>query len=146
MMTGLNADDAWQALREARDGADPGGLAGGRLRLDKTGWQAYQPVDDPARALLDCLTPLVMQPGRLAIAQLGLRRVLIEGGGVTVSRFLEAGVLHRLHLLLAPLLIGSGRPGLAMAPIATLDEARRPLARTFRCGDDTLFDLDLTRS
>lgn len=78
-----------------------------------------------------------------ALADQGLERVLIEGGGVTVSRFLEAGVLHRLHLLMAPLLIGSGRPGLSMTPIATLAEARRPASRTFRCGDDTLFDLDL---
>ena len=81
-----------------------------------------------------------------ALAALGLERVLIEGGGVTVSRFLEAGVLHRLHLLMAPLLIGSGRPGLAMTPIDTLDEARRPPSRTFRCGDDTLFDLILDAS
>ncbi|MDI5891663.1 RibD family protein [Halomonas rhizosphaerae] len=79
-----------------------------------------------------------------ALAARGLKRVLVEGGGITVSRFLEAGVLDRLHLLVAPLLIGSGRPGLAMTPIATLDQARRPVARTFRCGDDTLFDLDLT--
>lgn len=80
-----------------------------------------------------------------ALAARGLRRVLIEGGGITVSRFLEAGVLDRLHLLVAPLLIGSGRPGLAMSPIATLEQALRPPARTFRCGNDTLFDLDLTR-
>ncbi|MGM0638400.1 MAG: RibD family protein [Pseudomonadota bacterium] len=75
------------------------------------------------------------------LAARGLERVLIEGGGITVSRFLEAGVLHRLHLLMAPLLIGSGRPGLVMTPIDTLHEARRPVSRTFRCGDDTLFDL-----
>ncbi|WP_404299507.1 RibD family protein [Halomonas sp.] len=78
-----------------------------------------------------------------ALAGRGLERVLIEGGGITVSRFLEAGVLHRLHLLMAPLLIGSGRPGLVMTPIDTLHEARRPPSRTFRCGDDTLFDLAL---
>ncbi|MFY0990016.1 RibD family protein [Halomonas sp. C05BenzN] len=81
-----------------------------------------------------------------ALAARGLGRVLIEGGGITVSRFLEAGVLDRLHLLLAPLLIGSGRPGLTMTPIATLDQARRPGVRTFRCGDDTLFDLELDGS
>nr|WP_297460231.1 RibD family protein [uncultured Halomonas sp.] len=75
------------------------------------------------------------------LAVRGLERVLIEGGGLTVSRFLEAGVLHRLHLLVAPLLIGSGRPGLSLTPIDTLDRALRPEARTFTCGDDTLFDL-----
>lgn len=79
-----------------------------------------------------------------ALAERGLERVLVEGGGITVSRFLEADVLDRLHLLVAPLLIGSGRPGLAMSPIATLAQARRPVARSFRCGDDTLFDLKLT--
>lgn len=77
------------------------------------------------------------------LAARGLKRVLIEGGGTTVSRFLEAGVLHRLHLLVAPLLIGSGRPGLALTPIDTLDGALRPASRTFPCGDDTLFDLNL---
>ncbi|MYL22470.1 deaminase [Halomonas alkaliantarctica] len=73
----------------------------------------------------------------------GYARILVEGGGVTVSRFIEAGVVERLHLLVAPLLIGSGRPGLAMTPIDTLASALRPSARRFACGDDTLFDLCL---
>nr|WP_290827669.1 RibD family protein [Halomonas sp.] len=71
----------------------------------------------------------------------GLSRVLVEGGGITVSQFIEAGAVDRLHLLVAPLLIGSGRPGLKMTPIDTLDSALRPPTRSFRCGDDTLFDL-----
>ena len=32
-------------------------------------------------------------------------KVLVEGGGVTVSRFLQAGLLDRLHVTVAPLLI-----------------------------------------
>lgn len=78
------------------------------------------------------------------LAGLGHTRLLIEGGGTTVSRFLEARALHRLHLLIAPLLIGSGRAGLSMPPIVTLDEALRPVTRWFRCGDDTIADLDFT--
>ncbi|WP_235270484.1 RibD family protein [Vreelandella titanicae] len=77
------------------------------------------------------------------LAKKGLPRVLIEGGGITVSQFIEAGTVDRLHLLVAPLLIGSGRPGLQMTPIETLESALRPPMRTFRCGDDTLFDLRL---
>jgi len=73
----------------------------------------------------------------------GLRRILVEGGGITVSRFLAAGVLTRLHVTVAPLVIGSGRPALTLPPIATLDEALRPPSRIFRLGDDILFDLDL---
>jgi riboflavin-specific deaminase-like protein len=73
----------------------------------------------------------------------GLRRILVEGGGVTVSRFLQAGLLDRLHLTVAPLLIGSGRPSLTLPPVATLEEALRPRCRRFALGEDLLFDLDL---
>jgi diaminohydroxyphosphoribosylaminopyrimidine deaminase/5-amino-6-(5-phosphoribosylamino)uracil reductase len=73
----------------------------------------------------------------------GYKRVLVEGGGVTVSRFLKAGVVDRLHVTVAPLLIGSGRPGLTLEPIDSLDLALRPACRHFRLGDDMLFDLDL---
>jgi riboflavin-specific deaminase-like protein len=78
------------------------------------------------------------------LARRGLRRVLVEGGGITVSRFLQAGALDRLHISVAPLLIGSGRPALTLPPIDTLGEALRPPVRHFRLGDDLLFDLDLS--
>lgn len=73
----------------------------------------------------------------------GLARILVEGGGVTVSRFLGAGVLTRLHVAVAPLLIGSGRHALTLPPVPSLDRALRPPCRRFRLGDDLLFDLDL---
>lgn len=73
----------------------------------------------------------------------GLRRVLVEGGGVTVSRFLAAGVLDRLHLTVAPILMGSGRPSITLPAIETLDQALRAPCRHVRLGDDLLFDLDL---
>jgi len=73
----------------------------------------------------------------------GLRRILVEGGGVTVSRFLGAGLLDRLHVAVAPLLIGSGRPSITLDPVASLDEALRPTCRRFTLGEDVLFDLDL---
>lgn len=78
-----------------------------------------------------------------ALRERGCRRFLIEGGGVTVSRFLAAGAVDRLHVAVAPLLIGSGRPAFTLAPIATLEQALRPACRVFRLGDDVLFDLDL---
>lgn len=81
-----------------------------------------------------------------ALREQGLRRILVEGGGITVSRFLEAGALTRLHVTVAPLLIGSGRPALTLPPIASLDQALRPPSRVFRLGDDLLFDLDLDQT
>jgi riboflavin-specific deaminase-like protein len=73
----------------------------------------------------------------------GYKRILIEGGGITISRFLQADVLDRLHVTVAPLLIGSGRPALSLPPIASLQQALRPACRHFHLGEDVLFDLDL---
>ncbi|MFM7274861.1 MAG: RibD family protein [Gammaproteobacteria bacterium] len=81
-----------------------------------------------------------------ALAARGLARVLVEGGGLTVSRFLRAGALQRLHLMVAPMLIGSGRPGICLPPIHALDAALRPACRVFACGEDSLFDLALGNS
>ena len=78
-----------------------------------------------------------------ALRAQGLVRILVEGGGVTVSRFLAAGVLTRLHVTVAPLLIGSGRHALDLPPIPSLARALRPPCRRFPLGDDVLFDLDL---
>ncbi|MBE0529922.1 MAG: RibD family protein [Rhodospirillales bacterium] len=81
-----------------------------------------------------------------ALADLGLHRILIEGGGMTISKFLDAGYLDRLHVLVAPMIIGSGRAGIQLAEIARLDEAVRPsvTVTTFDEGD-VLFDCDLGR-
>ncbi|MEE2638215.1 MAG: RibD family protein [Acidobacteriota bacterium] len=78
-----------------------------------------------------------------ALRARGLRRILVEGGGITVSRFLQARVLTRLHVTVAPLLIGSGRHALDLPPIASLTQAWRPPCRVFHLGNDVLFDLDL---
>lgn len=78
-----------------------------------------------------------------ALRARGLRRILVEGGGITVSRFLEADVLDRLHVTVAPLVLGSGRPAFTLEPVDTLHEALRPACRTFPLGEDVLFDLDL---
>jgi diaminohydroxyphosphoribosylaminopyrimidine deaminase / 5-amino-6-(5-phosphoribosylamino)uracil reductase len=73
----------------------------------------------------------------------GCPRVFVEGGGVTVSAFLQAGLLDRLHVAIAPLIIGDGRPAIRLAPQQKLRDCRRPLYRVFRMGGDMLFDCDL---
>jgi riboflavin-specific deaminase-like protein len=85
-------------------------------------------------------------PARLvqALQRLGLRCVLVEGGGVTVSRLLAAGCLDRLHLVIAPVLIGAGRPGLRLPQQhALMAGCPRPPSRVFALGADQLWDLDL---
>jgi diaminohydroxyphosphoribosylaminopyrimidine deaminase / 5-amino-6-(5-phosphoribosylamino)uracil reductase len=79
-----------------------------------------------------------------ALTQRGLPKLLIEGGAWTVSEFIMADAVDRLHVLVAPIILGSGKTGLALAPIDKLSEALRPSARVFPLADgDVLFDCDL---
>ena len=103
------------------------------------------PEDSKPEVLTLLAGPTGFEP-RAVLGELrarGLRWILVEGGGITVSRFLEASTLDRLHISVAPLLIGSGRPALTLPPITTLDAAMRPRCRHFHLGQDLLFDLDL---
>ncbi len=90
--------------------------------------------------------PRLLDPAALvaALHQRGLQVLLVEGGGVTVSRFLAHGGLDRLHLAVSPVLIGSGRPGLQLpARTGAMADCQRPAGRVFQLGGDVLWDLDL---
>ena len=142
-----------RSRRVFRDGAAPTVVI--RRRREEHAGQPPSARDASARARLapegDTAIELPAGPSgaiepRDVLAALrgrGCRRFLVEGGGVTVSRFLDAGAVDRLHVAVAPLLIGSGRPAFTLAPIATLEQAIRPACRVFRLGADVLFDLDL---
>jgi riboflavin-specific deaminase-like protein len=73
-----------------------------------------------------------------ALQDRGLHRILVEGGGQTVSTFLSAGCLDRLHVMVAPTILGSGVAGLDLSP-AALPSSRRAHA----IGSDVLYDCDL---
>lgn len=79
-----------------------------------------------------------------ALAARGFRRILIEGGAETVSRFLAARCLDRLHVLVAPIILGSGRASFSLAPIERLEEAVRTSIQVYPLGDDVLLDCDLS--
>jgi riboflavin-specific deaminase-like protein len=78
------------------------------------------------------------------LRSLGLNRLLVEGGGITIAKFLEADLLTRLHVAIAPLIIGAGPLGLTTSPVATLAQARRPVTASFALGSDVVFDCALT--
>ena len=79
-----------------------------------------------------------------ALAGFGMRRILIEGGANTVSRFLAAGCLDRLHVMVAPIILGAGGFGLTLPPIERADQALRMPICVHKIGDDVLFDCDLS--
>ena len=73
-----------------------------------------------------------------------MRRILIEGGADTVSRFLAARCLDRLHVTVAPVMLGSGGPGIILPPRERADQAPRMPVRVHKMEGDVLFDCDLT--
>ncbi len=96
--------------------------------------------------LLDDRNPAACYRAERAVEALGaqgLRLLFVEGGGVTVSRFFGARALDRLHLVIAPVLIGNGRRGLQVPARDVMAECPRPPASTLRLGEDLLWDLDL---
>jgi diaminohydroxyphosphoribosylaminopyrimidine deaminase/5-amino-6-(5-phosphoribosylamino)uracil reductase len=79
-----------------------------------------------------------------ALARRGLRRLFIEGGGVTVSDCLAAGLLDRLQIAVAPVMIGGGRAGVTLPRSDAMAQALRPKVRIYRMGSDVLYDFDLS--
>jgi diaminohydroxyphosphoribosylaminopyrimidine deaminase/5-amino-6-(5-phosphoribosylamino)uracil reductase len=78
------------------------------------------------------------------LARRGMRRILVEGGADTISRFITAGCLDRLHVMVAPIILGSGGPGIALPSLERADQAPRMPIRVHKIDDDVLFDCDLS--
>jgi riboflavin-specific deaminase-like protein len=79
-----------------------------------------------------------------ALAARGLHRILIEGGADTVSRFLAARCLDRLHVLIAPIILGTGRSSLTLPVIERVEQAMRAPMRAHVLDGDVLLDCDLS--
>lgn len=153
------ADDPQLTVRRvdgpnpARIVIDPNGrLPHGARMLAADGAPAYV-LQAREQERPDGVLPITIAPraGKLdpadivaALAMRGFRRLLIEGGAGTVSAFLSAGAIHRLHICVAPIMIGSGPIGISLPPIDHLDGAMRPRTQIHRLGRDVLFDCDLS--
>ena len=79
-----------------------------------------------------------------SLRRAGMHRVLIEGGADTLSRFIAARCLDRLHVTVAPVMLGAGGPGIELPPLERADQAHRMPARVHKIEEDVLFDCDLS--
>jgi len=80
------------------------------------------------------------------LAKRGLRRILIEGGAATVSNFLAAGCLDRLHMIVAPIILGDGHSSFILPSLERADQAERLLVHAHQLDDEVLLDCDLSAS
>jgi diaminohydroxyphosphoribosylaminopyrimidine deaminase / 5-amino-6-(5-phosphoribosylamino)uracil reductase len=81
-----------------------------------------------------------------ALAARGATRVFVEGGGVTVSRFLLAGLLDRLHVTVAPIILGSGRPAFALPEAPRIADGLRLPWTVHDIAPDILVDMAVDRA
>jgi len=80
-----------------------------------------------------------------ALAARGLRKIFVEGGGQTVSGFLRAGLLDRLHVTVAPMILGSGRPAFDLPEVGRIEQGMRFTWTVHDIAPDILFDIVLDR-
>lgn len=74
------------------------------------------------------------------LAARGVRRLFVEGGGVTVSRFLAAAAVHQLQLCISPIVLGKGRRALDLASSGSVAKALRLPMRPILSDPDILLD------
>ena len=158
-----NADDPQLTTRHVEGPSptrvviDPNGRIRPDLRMLSDGAAPVLVVTCPGRPVppgtealeLQCDGAGLIAPEAIvaALAARGFRRLLVEGGADTLARFLNAGTIDELHLMVAPVVLGSGKTGLNLDPIAELDEALRPMVRTMRFKDgDMLCMCDMRMS
>ena len=80
------------------------------------------------------------------LAARGLTRIFVEGGGLTVSRFLAAGCLDRLHVTVAPVLLGSGIPAFTLPEVPRIADGLRFSWRVHDIAPDILLDIPIDRA
>ncbi|MBO0343922.1 RibD family protein [Roseibium sp. CAU 1637] len=80
------------------------------------------------------------------LRQRSLQSILVEGGARTIARFINEDLINRLHVIISPIIIGSGPAGIHLPPITHLCDARRPETQVYSLGTDVLFDCVLAPS
>ena len=75
-----------------------------------------------------------------ALADRGLHSIFLEGGGRTLSSFLEARAIDVLHVHIAPLILGSGISGFSLAEVATVQAGARVCMEHFSMDGELLLE------
>jgi riboflavin-specific deaminase-like protein len=76
------------------------------------------------------------------LANRGFRSIFVEGGAKVITSFLRAGLVHRMIVITAPLLIGRGVEAIGELGTASLAQALRPRrSRVRRLGSDRVWEL-----
>jgi len=87
---------------------------------------------------------VALRPLMKALAQRGIASILVEGGSEVITSFLKAGLVNRMVVITAPLILGKGIEAIGDLGITDLERAIRPPSyKVSRIGADVIFDLKL---
>ena len=70
------------------------------------------------------------------------KTILIEGGPITLSHFIEHKLLNYMQFIISPTVIGSGINSMKLKPISNLKNAIRTKNRINRLGKEIIVTLD----
>jgi riboflavin-specific deaminase-like protein len=115
--------------------AAPGAAAGRKEVLEQAGIEVYE-VEADAQ-------------GRVSVAKVvedlgnrGFRSIFVEGGAEVITSFLRAGLVHRMVVVTAPVIIGRGVEAIGELGITSLGQALRPRrSHVRRLGSDRVWEL-----
>ncbi len=87
---------------------------------------------------------VALRPLLKALTAKGITSILVEGGREVITSLLREGLVDRMVIVTAPLIIGKGIEAVGDLGIDALNRALRPSSYTVRrVGEDVVFDLRL---
>ena len=69
------------------------------------------------------------------------KTIYIEGGGKTISYFMEKNILDRIHVCLCPVILGGGRSSFIQNKNISINDLKSYDPKHYNMGNDVLFDL-----
>jgi riboflavin biosynthesis pyrimidine reductase len=69
--------------------------------------------------------------------------IYIEGGGRTISYFMNKNILNKIHICLCPIILGGGRPSFVPDKYIKLNNQKSFKPNHYQMGNDILFDIDI---
>ncbi len=102
-------------------------------------------LDIPISPKTDFQKNTVLAPSEIlnVLYENGISSIFLEGGGQTVSYFLQADCIELLHLHFAPLILGSGRSSFTLPVIDSIDKGLRFQMKHFDFDGEVLIELSL---
>ena len=137
------------AAEATTKGAAPRAADGAAHAADPVGRAAADRRAELERAGVELCAVRADEQGRVSVegvvndlAGRGFRSIFVEGGAAIITSFLRAGLVHRMVVVTAPIIIGRGVEAVGDLGITSLADAMRPRhSRMRRLGTDRVWEL-----